>query len=99
MKILCYDLMLAELWSSRTPSPHMLIHDSLLFDGVDERQIALGLELAERKARECGFQYICTLNSDTIPWKDFSAGFDLRRFVRLTLTDTSAAGSLFGIRY
>ena len=99
MKILCYDLMLTELWSNRTPSPHMLIHDSLLFDGVDERQIAMGLELAERKALECGFQYICTLNSDTIPWKDFSDGFDLRRFVRLTLTDRSAEGSLFGIRY
>lgn len=99
MKILCYDLMLAEIWAAQQQSPRLLIHDSLMFDGVDERQIALGLELAERNAREHRFQYICTLNSDTIPWDDFSEGFDLNQFVRLTLTDRNAEGSLFGIRY
>jgi uncharacterized protein YydD (DUF2326 family) len=99
MKILCYDLTLAELWSERRPSPALLIHDSTLFDGVDERQIAHALELAERKARECGFQYICTLNSDAIPKKDLPPDFDINRFVRLTLTDRTPAGSLLGIRY
>lgn len=99
MKILCYDLLLAEIWAAKMSSPRFLIHDSAMFDGVDERQIALGLELAERKSRECGFQYICTLNSDTIPWSDFSDGFDLNQFVRLTLTDRNAEGSLFGIRF
>jgi uncharacterized protein YydD (DUF2326 family) len=99
MKILCYDLMLAELWSEHRPSPQLLIHDSLLFDGVDERQIAHALELAERKSPECGFQYICTLNSDAIPTKDLSSDFDINRFVRLTLTDRTPAGSLLGIRF
>lgn len=99
MKILCYDLMLAELWSGRRPSPHLLIHDSVLFDGVDERQVAHGLELAERKSRDCGFQYICTLNSDSIPTNDLSDTFDINQFVRLVLTDKSPAGSLLGIRY
>ena len=99
MKILCFDLMLAELWAKHSPSPKLLVHDSILFDGVDERQIAHALELAERKSRECGFQYICTLNSDMIPWGDFSAEFDLTPFVRLTLTDKTASGSLLGIRY
>jgi uncharacterized protein YydD (DUF2326 family) len=99
MKILCYDLMLAELWAERRTSPRFLIHDSVLFDGVDERQIAHALELAEIKARECGFQYICTLNSDTIPWKDLSPEFDISAFVRLMLTDKTPSGSLLGIRY
>ena len=67
MKILCYDLMRAELWSKRDVRPGFLIHDSDIFAGVDERQIARALELAERKSRECGFQYIVCLNSDTIP--------------------------------
>ena len=99
MKILCYDLMLAEVWAAKDHSPRLLIHDSLMFDGVDERQVALGLELAAKKATECGFQYICTLNSDTIPRDDFSEGFDLNQYVRLTLTDRTPEGSLFGIRF
>ena len=99
MKILCYDLMLAELWSEHRPSPQFLIHDSLLFDGVDERQVANALELAARKSRECGFQYICTLNSDMIPSVDFSNEFNIDTFVQLTLTDKTPSGSLLGVRY
>ncbi len=99
MKILCYDLMLAELWAKKDRTPRFLVHDSVLFDGVDERQIAHGLELAARKSRECGFQYICVLNSDMIPSKDFSTGFDLNSYVRLILTDKDPTGSLLGIRF
>jgi uncharacterized protein YydD (DUF2326 family) len=83
MKLFCYDPMLAELWASAAVSPRLLIHDSTLFDGVDERQVALALELAARKAEECRFQYICTLNSDLIPWNDFSPDFDLQSYVPL----------------
>jgi uncharacterized protein YydD (DUF2326 family) len=46
MKIFCYDLMLAELWARRGTGPGFLIHDSTLFDGVDERQVAKALQLA-----------------------------------------------------
>jgi uncharacterized protein YydD (DUF2326 family) len=99
MKVYCYDLMLAELWASAPASPRLLIHDSTLFDGVDERQVALALELAAKKAEECKFQYICTLNSDLVPWEDFSEDFDLRSYVRLELTDREVTGSLLGIRY
>ncbi len=99
MMVFCYDLMLAEIWSDRSPSPGFLVHDSTIFDGVDERQIALGLSLAERKSRECGFQYICCLNSDTVPWNELSDGFDLRESVRLELSDEGDAGGLFGIRF
>ena len=99
MKVFCYDLMRAELWSQHKVSLGLLIHDSNIFDGVDERQIALALELAERKTRECGFQYIVCMNSDTIPFERFSDGFDLEKFVRLRLTDKEPAGRLLGIEY
>ena len=99
MKVFCYDLMRAELWSQREVGPGFLIHDSNIFDGVDERQIALALELAERKTRECGFQYIVCLNSDSIPNDWFSDGFDINDFVQLRLTDDSPAGRLLGIEF
>lgn len=99
MKVFCYDLTIAELWAKRSPSPGFLIHDSTIFDGVDERQIALALELAARKSQQAGFQYICTLNSDTVPWKEFSAGFDLNRYVKARLTDLDEQGCLLGIRF
>jgi uncharacterized protein YydD (DUF2326 family) len=99
MKVFCYDLMLAEIWAAVAVSPRLLIHDSTLFDGVDERQVALALELAAKKATECGFQYICTLNSDMVPWDDFSREFNLQNHVRLKLTDREESGSLLGIRY
>jgi uncharacterized protein YydD (DUF2326 family) len=99
MKVFCYDIMLAQLWSSKEPSPAFLIHDSTIFDGVDERQIALALQLAARMSAEYGFQYICTLNSDTIPWAEFDPDFDLNAFVRLRLTDETSSGGLLGIRF
>jgi uncharacterized protein YydD (DUF2326 family) len=99
MKIFCYDLMIAQLWASREPSAGLLIHDSTIFDGVDERQMAQSLELAQKEAENSGFQYVCALNSDTLPSNDFSEGFDLDPFVRLRLTDESEEGGLLGIRY
>ncbi|MGD1912069.1 MAG: DUF2326 domain-containing protein [Rivularia sp. (in: cyanobacteria)] len=101
MKVFCYDLMLAQLWSEfkRDSSPCILIHDSTIFDGVDERQVALALQLADRESRRCGFQYICTFNSDKIPQLEFPADFNFNSFVRLRLTDESEEGGLLGIRF
>ena len=99
MKIFCYDLMLAQLWASNDRSPGILIHDSTIFDGVDERQTAMALESAQREAEKYGFQYICAFNSDTLPWEDFSPSFDLDEFVRTRLTDESEEGGLLGIRF
>ena len=99
MKIFCYDLMLAQMWARRKPSPNLLIHDSTLFNGVDERQRALALELAASESASRGFQYICALNSDEIPQNEFSTDFDLDRYVRLRLTDEDVSGSLCGIRF
>ena len=98
MKIFCYDLMLAQLWSQREPSSHILIHDSTIFDGVDERQVGLALELAARESERLGFKYVCTLNSDMVPSTEFSSDFDFDSFVRLRLTDDEG-GNLLGIDF
>lgn len=99
MKIFCFDLMLAQLWSTRQPTPGVLVHDSRLFDGVDERQRARALQLARREAEARDFQYICTLNSDNVPHAELGPDFNLDAFVRLRLSDDSPAGSLLGIRF
>lgn len=99
MMVLCYDLMVAEFWSERDPSPGFLIHDSTVFDGVDERQVARALRLAARKAEDCGFQYLCCLNSDAVPWEELGDDFDVRDYLRLELSDAGETGGLFGIRF
>ena len=99
MQIFCYDLVLVQLWTTKRPGCGILIHDSTIFDGVDERQRAKALELAAEEAEARGFQYVCALNSDMVPTSDFSRGFDLDQFVRLRLTDESESGGLLGIRY
>ena len=76
-----------------------LVHDSILFDGVDSRQRALALERVAKIADGAGTQYICTLNSDMVPRDDFSDSFDFDQHVRLTLTDKTQAGSLLGVMF
>jgi uncharacterized protein YydD (DUF2326 family) len=100
MKVFCYDLMLAQLWSQRPQRPAFLVHDSILYDPVDGRQTALALQLAASEAESRGFQYICTMNSDMVPFDDFTEGFDLEAFVRLRLTDEAGdKGRLLGRRF
>lgn len=99
MKIFCFDLMLARLWSEHQPRPGFLVHDSLIFDPVDERQIARALELAARESTRFGFQYICCLNTDRVPTQEFTKDFDISQYVRLKLTDKEPSGALFGIRF
>ncbi len=99
MKVFCYDLVLAELWASHPINAGFLVHDSNLFADVDERQKAQALELAAREADAKNFQYICCLNSDTLPVNDFSKDFNIDQYVRLRLTDATENGGLLGIRF
>ena len=99
MKIFCYDLMLAQIWSKRSKSPIFLIHDSIIFADVDERQKALALELADREAKRLGFQYICTMNSDAIPENDFNPEYKFGNYIRKIFTDATEDGGLLGIRF
>lgn len=99
MQIFSFDITVSQLWASKQGGPGFLIHDSLIFADVDERQTAKALELAHRESQRFGFQYICALNSDSIPTSDFSEGFNLSSHVVLRLTDESEAHSLLGMRF
>jgi uncharacterized protein YydD (DUF2326 family) len=100
MQIFCFDLMLTELGANRRKNPGFLVHDSHLFDGVDERQVARALQLGARRAEEKGFQYIVTLNSDALPKEGFDAGFNPEDFVlNVRLTDAVETGGLFGLHF
>ena len=100
MQIFCFDFMLMEICGRRGRWPGFLIHDSHLFDGVDERQVAKALQLGAQRAAAGGFQYIVTLNSDFVPAEGFTEGFDVRaHVVEPRLTDATETGGLFGIRF
>jgi uncharacterized protein YydD (DUF2326 family) len=80
-------------------APGLLVHDSLLFDSMDERQMASCLNIGARLADECGFQYLVTLNSDRLEAAE-NAGFDRRDYVLSPrLTDFGEDGGLFGFRF
>ncbi|MDA0919202.1 MAG: DUF2326 domain-containing protein [Planctomycetota bacterium] len=99
MQVFCFDLMLSVLWAQRGMGPGFLFHDSHLFDGVDERQVAAALQLGCEQSNEHGFQYIVTLNSDMIPQREFSPDFDFDNFVNpVRLSDAEETGGLFGLR-
>lgn len=100
MQIFCFDLMLAELTARRGMGPGFLVHDSHLFDGVDERQVAKALQLGADHAAAVGFQYIVTMNSDALPTDGFRDGFNVGAYVLDTkLTDATETGGLFGLRF
>lgn len=100
MQIFCFDMTLAIL-NARQRMPGFLIHDSHLFDGADERQIAKALALGAQKANEHGFQYIVTMNTDDLPQvEELPDGFSLQPYINeVRLTDASEDGGLFGFRF
>ena len=100
MQIFCFDLMLIELATRRGLGPGFLIHDSHLFDGVDERQIAKALQLGAERADAIGFQYIVTMNSDALPQEGDKQKFDISEYINPTrLTDAIDTGGLFGLSF
>lgn len=98
MKIFCYDMMLVEL-STEKKGIDFLIHDSTLFDAVDSRQRAHAIEYAYKRSKDHHFQYICTINSDMVPYDDFKEDFNFNDFIRLTLGDEKPASSLMGFHF
>jgi len=99
MQIFCFDMMLMQLCTDKGLSPGFLFHDSHLFDGVDERQVAKALQIGAQNAQQLGFQYIVTMNQDDVPSK-FVAGCEFDKYVlRMNLTDATEDGGLFGIRF
>jgi uncharacterized protein YydD (DUF2326 family) len=57
MQIFCFDMTLMEISHKRGRGPGFLVHDSHLFDGVDERQVAKALQLGAEQAQAAGFQH------------------------------------------
>ena len=97
MEIFCLDMALMKIGSKRGMGPGFLVHDSHLFDGVDERQISRALELGLRAAGEGGFQYIVTMNSDVFDRLPLSSVVDRHEVVLGTrLSDQTEKGGLFG---
>ncbi len=100
MQIFCFDLMLTEINLKNKRGPGFLVHDSHLFDGVDERQVAKALQLGAERAKSAGFQYIVTMNSDALPRKGFKPDFDMSAYLLdARLTDATDTGGLFGLRF
>lgn len=101
MKVFCYDMVLAELGCARNCYPNFLVHDSTIFDGVDERQVARALMLAQLKCNELGFQYICLINSDMVPYQEFDDEFTtkFKDSIILSISDNQENGGLLGIRF
>ncbi|MCU0659089.1 MAG: DUF2326 domain-containing protein [Polyangiaceae bacterium] len=99
MRIFCFDMMLMLLSLERGRSPGFLVHDSHLFDGVDERQVGQALAVGAELAEVHGFQYIVTMNTDAVP-KEVPAGFRVEdHALDVRLTDASEDGGLFGFRF
>jgi uncharacterized protein YydD (DUF2326 family) len=99
MEIFCLDLTLYRITTERLGGPGFLIHDSHLFDGVDERQIARALLLGRRAAGASG-QYVVTMNSDIFDRLPLPDEIHPAEVVLATrLSDETETGGLFGFRF
>lgn len=100
MEIFCFDLALLQIVTKRYGGPGFLIHDSHLFDGVDERQIAAAVRLGKKTSEKLGQQYIVTMNSDIFNRLPVHESTDLGAAVLDTrLSDQTEHGGLFGFRF
>jgi uncharacterized protein YydD (DUF2326 family) len=98
VEIFCFDLTLYKIATQRFGGPGFLIHDSHLFDGVDERQVARALFLGQRAAGSG--QYIVTMNSDIFDKLPLPPKFDRSAIiVAPRLSDETETGGLFGFRF
>jgi len=99
MVIFCLDLTIAVIAHRAGRGPDFLLHDSHLFDGVDERQISNAIQLMRSVTEEEGMQYILTINSDDLAKAsriDASAG---ELVIEPRLTDDHETGGLFGFAF
>ena len=100
MEIFCLDLALLKINVSKNRGPGILIHDSHLFDGVDERQIASALFLAATAVKGGGIQYLVTMNTDIFDRLELSKEIDRKDVTLKTrLSDKTLDGGLFGFRF
>lgn len=85
---------------SMNRAPRLLVHDSHNFDATDHRQVASCLNIGARLAKQHGFQYIVTMNSDFLASVESEGAFDSSEFlVDARLSDATEDGGLFGFRF
>jgi uncharacterized protein YydD (DUF2326 family) len=100
MEIFCMDFALFKLVTKRFGGPGFLVHDSHIFDGVDERQIARALLLGHNNTKDRELQYIVTMNSDIFDRLPLADAIDRTQVVLPTrLSDETDTGGLFGFRF
>ena len=100
MEIYRMDMTLFSLATRHLGGPGFLIHDSHLFDGVDERQVAQALLSGQGICSESERQYIVTMNSDIFDRLPLPEEFDRSSVVLpVRLSDETETGSLFGLRF
>jgi uncharacterized protein YydD (DUF2326 family) len=100
VKIFCYDLTL--LFKRHNHRINFLFHDSRLFDGIDERQKSVMIEVIGNLFRNSGNQYIATMNENQL--EEIKRHLPPDQFINiiekhtvLTLTDGSPEEKLLGI--
>jgi len=99
IEIFCFDIALLASAAKRLGGPGFLIHDSHLFDPVDERQIARAVSLGAGYARSVAGQYIVALNSDVFERLPLPDGEDWRKAILHTRLSDDEKGGLFGFRF
>jgi uncharacterized protein YydD (DUF2326 family) len=99
MAIFCFDLTVAVIAHREGRGPDFLVHDSHLFDGVDDRQLARALALAAEMSAAEGMQYIATINSDDMAKAEGRGFVSAPYIIEPRLTDASEDGGLFGFRF
>lgn len=97
-QIFCFDMMLMTMAHRRGISPGFLIHDSHLFDPIDERQKEKALEYGAELSERLGFQYIVTLNTDQLPI-DRVTGFPIEDYIIEPRLTDNPGGGLFGFEF
>lgn len=99
VQIFTFDLTLATLCARRGKWPGFLIHDSHIFDGVDGRQVALALNIANERLQSLGGQYIVTMNSDDLEKAEREGEVSFKDYIIEPELDDSPTGCLFGFRF
>jgi uncharacterized protein YydD (DUF2326 family) len=99
IEIFCADLALFEVVTARYGGPGFLLHDSHLFDGVDERQVSGALQLGLEATAGKNLQYIVTMNSDVFARLPLPEGVDASKVVLETRLSDDDTGGLFGFRF
>lgn len=100
VRLFCFDLLLLMCRRSKI---RFLAHDSRLFANMDPRQREMLLRIAYDVTIDSEFQYICSMNEDTImSFKDLMSIEEYREIITnniiLELNDDASESKLLGIQ-